>query len=879
MAMTGPSAYQMDEAEELFGDLEGFMEATGGAMASSHGEEKAGDHQLRKKKRADLIEKYEPSVLKENMMTEQDDVIRKLDLPERFQEIYANKRIPGAEERSEEAEWMYSYLRNSLNQHTRGEVVGAIDNVLRFYHEQHVEPVFVRHYLKEYWEYAGLLPSHLRLIFELDQKWEKLDRKKSTLKNALAVLMEQVQGNSSESFIIESRFREAYEINIAMADENQIRDLSEFIALDALHSSSLDGKPSSAKNRRPMKRDLYRICRKANLRPLMQKFTMKTSVLGALASGQMKAQDILQTAHHHHHPEDSHDGQNHEKSLIPTPGDETPEGLAIEYVCQEFLTEDEVLQGACHLASVEVAAEPNVRQLARDFYRQHAVFSTTTTKKGKDDIDEFHYCHGLQYIHKMPLMDVYRHESYLKITRGIKEGYLTMTTAVNQSEQFVQTLANIYLKEEEGVGHESSEAWNIYRQRIVEDAVLKLLFPSLERELNDELLVKAREKLTKECGQMLYDELMVRPYEPLDGSSAAEQPYVIGVWIEEGHRESQAYFAALDTNGELVDKLQVSCHRGKEHIKKMSNAIYTFLDANPHVQLVAINTSGGVKCMDMGQLLDEVRARLGREDESRFGNHDGQDYLHISLLRDDVSRIFCRSDRACLEFPEEQEGLRSAISLGRYCQNPMSEFCGLWEFRPLSDTTRGHSLLHLNLHPLQKLVVKSALLREYEEVFIDVVNAVGIDLNLAVHHRHASFALQFVAGLGPTKAVALLDHIRRHGHVERRDELLSNDWLLPKVYRNAAGFCRIRERDTLKDSALNPLDDTRIHPESYFMAVKMCGDANDKTTLDLYDPDKYSYVVEDTMFQSASTIKSALAENPRLTYQGKIQYSYMLIFT
>jgi transcription elongation factor SPT6 len=82
---------------------------------------------------------------------------------------------------------------------------------------------------------------------------------------------------------------------------------------------------------------------------------------------------------------------------------------------------------------------------------------------------------------------------------------------------------------------------------------------------------------------------------------------------------------------------------------------------------------------------------------------------------------------------------------------------------------------------------------------------------------------------------------------------------------------RIRERDVLKDLPLNPLDDTRIHPESYYMAVKMCGDANNNSTIDMYDPNQYSFAVEDTMFQSASAIRSRNAPPTRRLDDAEIQ--------
>jgi len=272
-----------------------------------------------------------------------------------------------------------------------------------------------------------------------------------------------------------------------------------------------------------------------------------------------------------------------------------------------------------------------------------------------------------------------------------------------------------------------------------------------------------------------------------------------------------------------------------------------------------------MKCMDMGGVVDEVRRLLGRDDASRFGNGDGHDFLDIVFLKDDVANMFSRSKRADLEFPEESEYVRAAIGLGRYLRNPASELCAMWGNVALNEPSRGRELLFLNVHMMQHSLVKDLLIKEYDRVFVQVINKYGVDINLLANHKHTSFQLQFICGLGPVKAVSVLDKVRAKNYIERRQELLSKGFVGKIVYRNCAGFIRIRERDALREAPLNPLDDTRIHPESYYMAVKICGDANNNSTIDMYDPNHYSYAVEDTMYQSASAIRSRNAPpNTRL---------------
>lgn len=826
LTMVGPSAYQMDEAEELFGDVEGFLKVTQGATAPSPEKEKE-----KTSKTKALLGQYEPSVISEHMMTERDEKIRQKDVPERYQLAFEHRTLPSPDERAEESDWICEALFSTTNpepilpdgsrgRRNRGEVSAAIDNVLRFYHEEKLEPAFVRRYCREFWKYAGLKGVHMTQIMELDGRWDKSDQKRKALRRLLQrSTSEETENELSAAF---------YEMKIKTATDNQIRDFAEFLALETPEDVS---KRITSGLRRPAKRDFYRICHKAKLNRLARKFTLHARRVGGILAQ-----------------------QNDQNVTIPTP-DEEPETLALEYIQSTFPEPEDALKGARHMAACELASEPIVRERIRALYRQRALLYTEATVKGQEDIDDFHYCHGFQYLHGQPVAELFNSTALLRLSRAEKEGYVTMTIEYEQPAELLAPLKAIY------VGDETSP-WYTHRQEIVQDAVYSMLLPSLERELRDELVQKARQLVVKQCGEEMRKRLWIRPYKPRDGA----EPLAIGVWVEDG-RDAKVYIVAVDENGQVVDKMQSLVSRDEKRIQMLSDAVLTFLSQHEETHVVVLNTNAGMKCMDMGELIDGVRTKLQRSDIERFGNQDGRDYLHVTFVQDDVARIYSRSNRAESEYPDEPEGVRGAVSLARYIQNPLSEQAAMWEMKPLTDPARGSDLLSLTVHPLQHFVGRTALIHEYDRVFSDVVNQVGVDINLASHHQHASYQLQFVAGLGPAKATALIAAINRIGYIERRDDL-QKVLRGKKVFRNAIAFLRVRERDTLKESALNPLDDTRIHPESYYMAVKMCGDANNKTALDLYDPDKYSYIVEDTMFQSGAAIRSkgwATDELRRLT--------------
>lgn len=826
-SMLGPSVYQMGEAEELFGDMEGFLEATSGKLP---------DETPAKSKQAILLEKFEPSVLREHMMTSDVIAVRDNDLPERYQYLYKNREFPDAEDRAEESEWISDFIIKNLERRnqrssaaSRGEIVSAIDTVLRFYHDEKLEPAFVQRYYKEYWEVVGLHTENLYEILDLDVKWDKLERKRRSFQSGIQRVVD--SSNAKESAFV----RKCYEQLFSTPDEKIYKDLSEFFALDAQESTGQDKQSSDHKYRRPVRRTFYQICTKAGLRSVSLAFTMNASVLGGIVAN-----------------------IDHEDSLrdVPTP-EESPGVLAQKYTTKEFPTVDDVMKGARHIAASKVAAEPNVRKCIRELYRQHALLTTEATAKGREEIDEFHYCHGLQYIEKMPVFEVFEAgDLWLKLSRAEKEDLLTITIINEKAQDLMDPLEPVYLSS----NNASDEEWQSQRHLVLQEAINSFMILSFENELKRDLTVASRDVVVKMCGNALRERLSVRPYEPADGVD----PFIVSIWVE-SDMDLIAHIVALDVNGEMVDKTEGYCKRNVNSADKLTAALVKFLTEHSQTHVVVINVSAGMKCMDMGGVVDEVRRLLGRDDASRFGNGDGHDFLDIVFLKDDVPNMFSRSKRADQEFPEESEFVRAAIGLGRYLRNPASELCAMWENVALNEPSRGRELLFLNVHMMQHSLVKDLLLREYDRVFVQVINKYGVDINLLANHKHTSYQLQFICGLGPVKAASVLEKIRAKNYIERRQELLSKGFVGKVVYRNCAGFIRIRERDALREAPLNPLDDTRIHPESYYMAVKICGDANNNSTIDMYDPNHYSYAVEDTMYQSASAIRSRNAPpNTRL---------------
>lgn len=205
------------------------------------------------------------------------------------------------------------------------------------------------------------------------------------------------------------------------------------------------------------------------------------------------------------------------------------------------------------------------------------------------------------------------------------------------------------------------------------------------------------------------------------------------------------------------------------------------------------------------------------------------------IVDDDLVNVFKTSSRARTLLPDLSVNATAAVGLARFAKDPLIEYANLWMSTDATGNF-GYEVLYLNLHPLQRMVsgVKSRVLKQLEKCVVNAVCDIGVDLNEICRHDHAVTLLAFVAGLGLRKAQALRRSVQSAGFIESRDYLRKQNLLGPKVWTNAIGYIRITNLQNIKRGdgssflptfKLNPLDNTRIHPDVYQIAQRICADA------------------------------------------------------
>ncbi len=191
----------------------------------------------------------------------------------------------------------------------------------------------------------------------------------------------------------------------------------------------------------------------------------------------------------------------------------------------------------------------------------------------------------------------------------------------------------------------------------------------------------------------------------------------------------------------------------------------------------------------------------GRETEQLVRGIDIGRKVSIFMVNESGASIYSASEVAREEFPDQDVTVRGAVSIGRRLLDPLSE---LVKIDPKS----------IGVGQYQHDVNQNKLKEELDRIVESCVNHVGVDLNTASKHL-----LTYVSGLSSTLAKNIVDYRLKNGAFTSREELKKVSLMGPKTFEQCAGFLRIRE-------AINPLDNSAVHPETYYVVQSMASDLN-----------------------------------------------------
>ena len=433
-----------------------------------------------------------------------------------------------------------------------------------------------------------------------------------------------------------------------------------------------------------------------------------------------------------------------------------PEELAKDYLNDEVETIEDALQGARDIIAEAVSDDPKGRKLLRYAIKKSGIINV---KGAKEDLGVYE----MYADYSEPVSKIARHR-VLAINRGEKEDYLKVGIEYDKILA-VDMLINL---------HHKSNSSPTSQQVIeaIDDAYTRLIFPSIEREIRNELTDAACESSIKVFGENTR-QLLMQP--PVKGR--------VTIGLDPGYRTG-CKVAVVDETGKVLDTGVIYPAPPHQNIEGAKKTIKNFV-AKYGVTLFAIGN--GTASHETEVFAAETIKEIG-------GN------IEYMVVSEAGASVYSASKLAAQEFPQFDVSLRSAVSIARRLQDPLAE---LVKIDPKAIGVGQYQ------HDMPQKELNNAL----DGVVEDCVNSVGVDLNTA-----SPQLLSRVAGISSAVAKNIVDFREQNGSFKSRSQLLKVNKLGPKAFEQCAGFLRVAESE-------NVFDNTAVHPESYQAAeslLKLC---------------------------------------------------------
>nr|WP_142108195.1 Tex family protein [Cytobacillus solani] len=453
-----------------------------------------------------------------------------------------------------------------------------------------------------------------------------------------------------------------------------------------------------------------------------------------------------------------------------------PTSLPVNEKAAEFLSEEkevgtveEAITGAKDIIAEWVSDDAESRKWIR-----HETIKTGTIESAvKDEKNDEKKVYEMYYGYEEPLAKIVPHRT-LALNRGEKEDILRISVKPNV-EFILRYLHKKWVKNEQSPAA-------VFVKEAYEDGYKRLIQPSIEREIRNELTEKAEEQAIMIFSENLRN-LLLQP--PLKGKVvlAVDPAYRTGCKL-----------AVVDETGKVLKISVIYPHppvsKTKEAKSQIINLLKTF-----KVEMVAIGN--GTASRETEQFISDILKELNEE-------------IFYLIVNEAGASVYSASDLAREEFPELQVEERSAVSIARRLQDPLAE---LVKIDPKS----------VGVGQYQHDVSQKKLTESLSFVVETAVNQVGVNVNTA-----SSSLLQYVAGLSKAVANNIVKKREEEGKFSNRKQLKKIPRLGAKTYEQAIGFLRIID-------GTEPLDRTGIHPESYPEVMKLLNNFG-FTTADLGSP-------------------------------------------
>ncbi len=429
--------------------------------------------------------------------------------------------------------------------------------------------------------------------------------------------------------------------------------------------------------------------------------------------------------------------------------------IAAEYINEEkgVNSAEDALQGASDIIAEFISDSPDGRRVLKDLINKRGVIRSVA-KTEEDSV------YSMYYEYQEPVSKIPSHR-ILAMNRGEKEDILKISVEVDD-ETALSLLNQIFIKE--------CSSSTDFCKAAAEDSYSRLIFPSLERETRSNLTEKANEQAIKMFGTNLKP-LLMQP--PIKNKTvlAVDPAYRTGCKL-----------AVVDGNSKVLFTGVIYPTPPQSKIAEAEKTVLGLID------------KFSVDCISIGNGTASKESEIFIADTIKKATRP----VSYMVVNEAGASVYSASKLGAEEFPDFDVSVRSAVSIARRLQDPLSE---LVKIEPKS----------IGVGQYQHDVPPAQLNESLTGVVEDCVNSVGVDLNTA-----SVSLLKYISGISASTAKNIVLYREENGGFKSRTELKKVKGLGPKAFEQCAGFLRIPKGKT-------PLDNTGVHPESYDGAKKLLG--------------------------------------------------------
>ena len=424
-----------------------------------------------------------------------------------------------------------------------------------------------------------------------------------------------------------------------------------------------------------------------------------------------------------------------------------------KFLNENVKTVDDAITGAKYIIAEWISDNAYYRKWIRSYYFKNASITSKIKKNAEDEnkVYEMYYDFSESVKHIKP-------HRVLAINRGENEKVLSASVDVND-EDILSYLESKLIKKESPVKPYVIDA--------IKDSYKRLIKPSMEREIRNELTLQSEDASIEVFKGNLENLLLIAPM---------KEKTVLG--FDPAFRTG-CKLAIVDPTSKVLNISVIYPH--EPHNKwEESKAVLKDLIKKYHVDIIAIGN--GTASRESEKLVSETLKELND--------------CKYAIVSEAGASVYSASPLAIQEFPDLTVEKRSAISIARRLQDPLNE---LVKIDPKS----------IGVGQYQHDVSQKKLSESLDFTVTKCVNNVGVNINTA-----SPSILKYISGLTKTSIDKIIKYRETNGKIKSRDEIKKKKLLNDKVYEQSIGFMRVIDGD-------NPLDKTNIHTESYDKTLKL----------------------------------------------------------